>query len=68
MQVNVINRSKHPLPQYETIASAGMDVRANIDEPFELAPLQRQLVLAILACKIYFLVYMEMILMIPLHH
>ena len=44
MQVNVINRSKHPLPQYETIASAGMDVRANIDEPFELAPLQRQLV------------------------
>ena len=44
MQVNVINRSKHPLPQYETIASAGMDVRANIDKPFELAPLQRQLV------------------------
>ena len=44
MQVNVINRSKHPLPQYETIASAGMDVRANIDEPLELAPLQRQLV------------------------
>jgi dUTP pyrophosphatase len=44
MQVNVINRSKHPLPQYETTASAGMDVRANIDEPLELAPLQRQLV------------------------
>ena len=44
MQVNVINRSKHPLPQYETIASAGMDVRANIDKPIELAPLQRQLV------------------------
>ncbi len=44
MQVNVINRSKHPLPQYETKASAGMDVRANIDEPLELAPLQRQLV------------------------
>ena len=44
MQVNVINRSKHPLPQDETIAAAGMDVRANIDEPFELAPLQRQLV------------------------
>jgi len=32
------------LPQYETIASAGMDVRANIDAPIELAPLQRQLV------------------------
>lgn len=44
MQVNVINRSKHPLPQYETIASAGMDVRANIDESIELAPLQRQLI------------------------
>ena len=44
MQVNVINRSKHPLPQHETIASAGMDVRTNIDEPLELAPLQRQLV------------------------
>jgi len=42
--VKVINRSKHPLPQYETIASAGMDVRANIDAPIELAPLQRQLV------------------------
>lgn len=32
------------MPQYETIASAGMDVRANIDAPIELAPLQRQLV------------------------
>lgn len=42
--VKVINRSKHPLPQYETIASAGMDVRANIDATIELAPLQRQLV------------------------
>lgn len=44
MHVNVINRSKHPLPQYETIASAGMDVRANIEEAIELAPLQRVLV------------------------
>ena len=43
-QVKVINRSKHPLPQYETVASAGMDVRANIDEPITLEPLQRQLV------------------------
>ena len=32
------------MPQYETIASAGMDVRANIDATIELAPLQRQLV------------------------
>ena len=44
MQVKVINKSKHPLPQYETIASAGMDVRANIDEPISLAPLERFLV------------------------
>ena len=44
MQVKVINKSKHPLPQYETIASAGMDVRSNIDEPITLAPLDRTLV------------------------
>lgn len=44
MKVKVINRSKHELPAYETIASAGMDVRANIDEPIELQPLGRALV------------------------
>ena len=44
MQVKVINKSKHPLPQYETIASAGMDVRANLDQPITLAPLGRSLV------------------------
>ena len=44
MQVKVINKSKHSLPQYETIASAGMDVRANIDQPITLAPLGRSLV------------------------
>lgn len=44
MQVKVINKSKHPLPQYETIASAGMDVRANIDQVITLAPLGRSLV------------------------
>ena len=44
MQVKVINKSKHPLPQYETIASAGMDVRANIDQAITLAPLERSLV------------------------
>ena len=44
MQVKVINKSKHPLPQYETIASAGMDVRAHIDEAINLAPLERVLV------------------------
>lgn len=44
MRVKVINKSKHPLPQYETIASAGMDVRANIDQAITLAPLERSLV------------------------
>lgn len=44
MKVKVINRSKHELPAYETIASAGMDVRANIDEPIELEPMGRALV------------------------
>jgi len=44
MRVKVINKSKHPLPQYETIASAGMDVRANIEQSITLAPLGRSLV------------------------
>lgn len=44
MKIQIINRSKHPLPQYATPLSAGMDLRANIDEPIVLKPLQRQLV------------------------
>ncbi len=44
MKVNIVNKSKHPLPKYETHASAGMDLRANIDEPVEIAPLERVLV------------------------
>lgn len=44
MQVRIVNKSKHDLPKYETEASAGMDLRANLDESFELAPLQRILV------------------------
>ena len=42
--ISVINRSKHDLPQYETTHSAGMDVRANLDTPVVLAPLQRALI------------------------
>lgn len=42
--ISVINRSKHDLPQYETSHSAGMDIRANIDSPVVLAPLQRALI------------------------
>src|SRR5690554_7216785 len=44
MKVKIINRSKHDLPQYETKASAGVDLRANISEPFTLQSLERNLV------------------------
>lgn len=44
MKVQVINKSKHPLPQYATEQSAGVDLRANLDEPIVLKPLQRCLV------------------------
>jgi dUTP pyrophosphatase len=44
VNVKVINRSKHQLPAYETTASAGMDVRANIDEQIILKPLERRLI------------------------
>ena len=44
MQVKVINTSSHVLPSYETIASAGLDVRANTTEPIELKPMERALV------------------------
>ena len=44
MKVKVINKSKHVLPSYETSASAGLDVRANIDESITLKPLERALV------------------------
>jgi len=44
MKIKVINKSKHPLPNYETELSAGMDIRANIDAPITLAPLERTLV------------------------
>ncbi|MFL9845400.1 dUTP diphosphatase [Flavobacterium rhizosphaerae] len=42
--VKVINKSKHSLPNYETIASAGMDIRATIDAPITLKPLERAIV------------------------
>lgn len=44
MKVKIINRSRHQLPSYATELSAGMDLRANLDEPIELQPLQRALV------------------------
>lgn len=44
MNIAVINKSKHSLPKYETVASAGLDLRANIEEAIELEPMQRVLV------------------------
>ena len=44
MQVPIINRSHHALPAYATPQSAGVDLRANLDAPIELQPLQRALI------------------------
>lgn len=44
MEIMIVNTSKHPLPAYETTASAGMDLRANLDAPVVLNPLERYLV------------------------
>ena len=44
MKVEIINKSKHQLPSYATALSAGMDLRANIDTPIVLQPLERKLV------------------------
>ena len=42
--IPIINRSKHALPAYETGQAAGMDLRANLEEPIELGPLERAIV------------------------
>lgn len=44
MKVRIINKSKHPLPDYATAASAGVDLRADLNEPIILKPLERSLV------------------------
>lgn len=44
MNIQIINKSKHPLPTYATELSAGMDIRANLSEPISLKPMQRCLV------------------------
>lgn len=44
MKVKIINRSKHALPAYETIASAGMDLRANLEHEIVLKPMERKLI------------------------
>lgn len=44
MLIRIVNRSKHELPQYATLHSAGLDLRANLDSPIVLKPLERCLV------------------------
>ena len=44
MEIKIVNRSKHALPSYATPLSAGMDLRANLDAPVTLQPLERRLV------------------------
>ena len=44
MKINIINKSQHALPSYETIASAGMDLRANLQEPILIEPMERALI------------------------
>ncbi|KAF5068429.1 Deoxyuridine 5'-triphosphate nucleotidohydrolase [anaerobic digester metagenome] len=44
MKIRIVNHSAHPLPAYETVASAGMDLRANNEEPVVLASLERAMI------------------------
>lgn len=45
MQVKIINKSRNPLPDYETPSAAGMDLRADLEKPVTLAPGERRLIL-----------------------
>ena len=44
MNIKIINKSTHLLPEYETIASAGMDLRANLETAVTLKPLERTII------------------------
>ena len=44
MKIQIINKSKHPLPHYATEKSAGMDLRANLEKPVILKPLERKII------------------------
>nr|WP_038032391.1 dUTP diphosphatase [Thermonema rossianum] len=44
LKVKIVNKSKHPLPSYATAGSAGMDLRANLNEAVTLQPLERALI------------------------
>ncbi|MBQ5395385.1 MAG: dUTP diphosphatase, partial [Alistipes sp.] len=44
MKVKIVNHSKHALPEYQTPLSAGLDIRANLDESVTLRPLERAMI------------------------
>ncbi|MDR2119433.1 MAG: dUTP diphosphatase [Tannerella sp.] len=44
MNIRIVNKSHHPLPQYQTPLSAGMDICANLSAPVEIKPLERKLI------------------------
>ena len=44
MKIKVVNQSKHPLPAYETVHAAGLDLRANLTGDIEISPMQRVLI------------------------
>jgi dUTP pyrophosphatase len=44
MKIKIVNKSKHPLPEYATAGAAGVDLRANIDAPITLVPGERKLI------------------------
>ena len=44
MKISIVNHSHHPLPEYVTPLSAGLDLRANLEQPVTLAPLERALI------------------------
>jgi len=44
LELKIVNHSKHPLPKYETVQSAGMDLRAELSETIEIGPFERKLI------------------------
>jgi dUTP pyrophosphatase len=44
MEVKIVNLTKHKLPEYSTILSAGMDIRANLSNPITLSPMDRKVI------------------------
>mgnify|MGYP000985057612 CR=1 FL=1 len=44
MKIKIVNQSQHPLPEYKTALSAGMDLTANLNEDIRLKPLERKLI------------------------